>query len=129
MSYYIHTVVITLIILGLVYAFRKWIPTNWKLISLQKTENFNGKYGNVCVECDSKTLGQCLECTDCGFCINDFWSGCVKGDVHGPYSGTCKKWYHNDPFTRAELSNDNDSQFANEPIMDVPRAFGRRSYI
>lgn len=97
---------------------------------MSKIEAFSGKYGNVCRNCDSKTFGECLECADCGFCINDFSSKCVSGDVHGPFEGKCQKWYQNDPFTRAELSNDRDYQtYEDEPIFDVPRAFGHRSYV
>lgn len=71
-------------------------------------ESFNERQGSYCVTCNDKTFAQCLECADCGYCMNDFSAYCTKGDSHGPYSGTCKKWYHNDPFTRAVLSNDND---------------------
>lgn len=127
MSYYIVTIIITIIVLIFLYANREWILNT----SIgKKLEYFNGKYGNICSECSSKTLGECLECADCGYCINDFSSQCVPGDVHGPTKGTCKKWYQNDPFTRAALSNDNNySGPDDEPIFDVPRAFGKRSYI
>lgn len=126
MTYYIITIITTIIVLAIVYAYRK----KFFNISEQKTENFNGKYGNICTDCSTKTMGECLECADCGYCINDFSSQCVSGDVHGPTKGKCKKWYQNDPFSRAALSNDNNySGPDDEPIFDVPRAFGKRSYI
>jgi hypothetical protein len=97
---------------------------------IAKIEAFNGKYGNVCRTCESKTLADCLECADCGYCMNDFSSKCVAGDVHGPFEGKCQKWYQNDPYTRAVLSNNRDYKtYEDEPIFDVPRAFGHRSYV
>lgn len=131
MTYYIVTIIITIVVLWFLFINRQWVlNTSIGKTIVQKTENFNGKYGNICSDCSSKTLGECLECADCGYCINDFSSQCVPGDVHGPTKGTCKKWYQNDPFTRAALSNDNNySGPDDEPIFDVPRAFGKRSYI
>lgn len=134
MSYYIITIIITILLLGIFSLLRSsslFSDMGKKIMMLFScNEHFNGKYGNMCNnDCGSKTMGQCLECADCGYCINDFSSQCVPGDVHGPYNGSCKKWYQNDPFTRAVLSNDNNHINDDDEIFDVPRSFGSRSYI
>lgn len=83
----------------------------------QKKEHFNTRHGDYCNKCIDKTMGQCLECSNCGWFINDFESGCTHGDASGPYNMTAKKWYHNDPYYRSILSNDNDYvHYAGSPI-------------
>lgn len=68
--------------------------------------------------CGNLTLGDCLETSTCGWCMNDnFTSMCVAGDVHGPKNTVCKKYYSNDPWTRSVLANDNDFQeYLEQPI-------------
>jgi len=65
-------------------------------------------------KCGTYTLGKCLECANCGWCMDSFSSKCVSGDAYGPTTGTCQKWYHNDPFGRALLSADNDYRSATD---------------
>ena len=66
------------------------------------TEHFNEKYGIRCLNCENKTFGECLECSDCGYCLNKKSAQCVKGDIHGPYTGTCNRWIHNDPWSNVQ---------------------------
>jgi len=64
-------------------------------------ESFDGSVGHICTCCNNKDNRQCLQCENCGICVNkNKKSQCVKGDVHGPYSKTitCDKWKHSDPF-------------------------------
>ena len=48
-----------------------------------KQENFgriNGKYCRP-EDCNKKTFGQCLDCFNCGFCINSESSGVCKSGL------------------------------------------------
>jgi hypothetical protein len=75
---------------------------------LDQFTNMAGYYSD---QCEDKTLRDCLECANCGWCMNDnFSSQCVAGDLHGAYdkTKTCNKWYHNDVWTRSVLANDSD---------------------
>lgn len=68
----------------------------------KNVENFDGKYGLVC-SCKNKTINQCVQCYNCGFCLDNKGSAqCIPGDVHGPYDSKkkCLVWYHNDPYSR-----------------------------
>lgn len=65
-------------------------------------ENFNERYGTRCPNCSDKTFGECMECSDCGYCLKTNSAQCVKGDVHGPYEGTCDRWIQNDPWSNMQ---------------------------
>lgn len=68
-----------------------------------KKEHFHEKYGGYCKCCKGKSINQCHECFNCGFCIDKLGRGqCVPGDAHGPYNKNikCAMWYHSDPFSR-----------------------------
>lgn len=68
-------------------------------------ETFNERYGTRCFECKNKTFGECMECSDCGYCLSEGNSQCMKGDVHGPYKGDCIRWIHNDPWSSHQFVN------------------------
>lgn len=66
-----------------------------------KKEGYNEQTGQFCLSCKDKTINQCLNCFNCGFCV-DKWgnSRCVGGDHKGPYNfEKCAYWYHNDPYS------------------------------
>lgn len=64
-------------------------------------EGFNEQTGKYCLTCKDKTLNQCTNCFNCGYCVDKWGNGmCVGGDLHGPYNNeTCARWYHGDPFS------------------------------
>ena len=64
-------------------------------------EHFNDKVGTLCLSCSDKTVNQCMDCFNCGFCEDQFGnSKCIAGDHKGPYNfEDCAKWYYNDPFS------------------------------
>jgi hypothetical protein len=65
-------------------------------------EGYTGRYGAPCFVCSDQSYATCLNCTNCGYCLNDDGGKCIQGDVHGPYdpSVNCKMWYQNDPFSK-----------------------------
>lgn len=70
---------------------------------LTNVENFDGKYGHHCFTCSGKTINQCTECANCGFCLDSYGNAkCIPGDIHGPYDKRihCRMWYHSDPYSR-----------------------------
>ena len=81
------------------------------LINSQKVKegfHFRRQYGSWCTDCSNKTLNHCLDCAECGFCIDNNGNGkCVKGDGYGPYNknNNCKLWYHNNEFSRKLWKN------------------------
>ncbi len=67
------------------------------------TESFSRIYGKFCrqEDCKNKTFGQCLDCFNCGFCLEDENKGvCVPGNIYGPTNKNkkCMKYIHNDEF-------------------------------
>ena len=85
-------ILVLIILLIFIYFYKK---NNY----LYKYNNYN-KYNN-----DNYTIPfrQCILYNETGVCIdgNDNYK-CIKGDSFGPYDKTikCKRWYHNDPFSR-----------------------------
>lgn len=65
-------------------------------------EQFVGRYGAPCSVCSDHSYAKCLDCTNCGYCLNDNGGKCIPGDVHGPYNPQiqCKMWYQNDWFSK-----------------------------
>lgn len=67
------------------------------------------------------TLSDCLATANNGWCmVSGFNSRCVPGTKDGPSGNIkCDKWYSNDVFTRAMLSNDSDyAKFEDKPIFE-----------
>lgn len=99
----IYVCIIIIIILYIAYHF----------INKKSNEKFSD-YGYVAMnmkDCNDKTLTECLRFQNCGYVMTrDFNNRCVAGDVYGPYNKKIKydKWYHNDPYTRALIANDNN---------------------
>ncbi len=97
------------------------------IILFKRKENFDSYgYGTVSPnpykECPTKNMTNCLKYQNCGFITTkDFNNRCVAGDVHGPYDKKIKyhKYYHNDPFTRALIANDNDYRDMSKDIFDI----------
>ena len=72
-------------------------------------EGYNNQTGRFCISCANKTINQCLECFNCGWCV-DKWgnSGCIGGDHKGPYNfENCARWYYSDPWTYMMQRNKN----------------------
>ncbi len=67
----------------------------------KKIEGYNDQTGRYCMTCAGKTLNQCLQCFNCGWCTDKHGnSGCIGGDHKGPWNfENCAKWYHGDPFS------------------------------
>ena len=64
-------------------------------------EYFSLEYGHNCEKCKGLKLGKCINCSNCGFCMNKGKSDCVPGDLYGPYiNRKCGMWYYHDPFSR-----------------------------
>lgn len=74
------------------------------------TEGFNRDTGQFCSTCTGKTFNQCMNCFNCGFCV-DKWgnASCLAGDVRsGPYNKeNCALWYTTDDWTTAVQNNEN----------------------
>jgi hypothetical protein len=88
-------------------------------LTRKSTENFTNRQGKYCPKCEDQTLGQCMNCSNCGWYIDGFESGCIGGDTYSPYKRKVDKWYHNDPYYRALISNDNDyDYFKTEPVFN-----------
>ena len=72
--------------------------------------------------CPKLNMTQCLKFQNCGYITTyDFNNRCVPGDPHGPLDKKIKyqKYYHNDPFTRALIANDNHYRDMSEDVFDI----------
>ena len=72
--------------------------------------------------CPKLNMTQCLKFQNCGYITTyDFNNRCVPGDPHGPLDKKIKyqKYYHNDPFTRALIANDNNYRDMSEDVFDI----------
>lgn len=69
-------------------------------IHLNYFESFNEQVGKFCLSCKDKTFNQCLECFNCGICVDKSGNiSCMGGDHRGPYNfERCYRWYHRDPY-------------------------------
>jgi len=84
-------------------------------------ENFTDQSGYNCVSCGSKTLRDCLECSNCGWCMKKgdkgFDSQCVSAGAGGvPTNDVCDKFYANDAWTRAMVSTNNNNYNLSIPV-------------
>lgn len=72
-----------------------------------KLEQFNDTVGRFCYDCSGKNFNQCLNCANCGYCIDRYGnSSCVPGDHNGPYNcDDCGFWYHGDDWSYALQRN------------------------
>jgi len=72
---------------------------------------YQENYGNVCGNCRGRTLGQCMNCMNCGFISKGGFGKCVEGDMYGPYDSNPTyegaRWIYNDPFWTNVLVSDN----------------------
>jgi len=75
-----------------------------------KQEGFNEQNGQLCLTCDKKTLNQCTNCFNCGYCVDKWGNGrCIGGDLHGPFNNeNCARWYHGDPYSVMIQKNKSD---------------------
>jgi len=59
---------------------------------------------NFCSSCNTKNIGQCMKCYNCGIYYDSYKQNykCINGDKDGPHDTTIKTkyWLHNDPFSR-----------------------------
>lgn len=77
--------------------------------TVQLKEGFNRDTGQFCGSCSDKTFNQCLNCFNCGFCIDKWGNGkCIGGSVLGPNNKeNCAFWYTTDDWTTAKMNNNN----------------------
>lgn len=74
------------------------------------TEHFNEESGRFCSTCKDKTYNQCLNCFNCGWCVDSWGNGkCLGADVaSGTYNNEkCSKLYLGDPYLRMKQNNRN----------------------
>lgn len=98
MSILIISIIIIVVLLLVVWYFKK----------STKVEGFRAQQGQFCMSCQGKSYNQCLNCFNCGWCVDEFGNGgCVGGDVNsGPYNKEqCAQWDTNDPFTDMKYMN------------------------
>lgn len=102
------SLLIVLIILFVIYyLFIKDI--SWRQPELG-VEGFNESTGKLCNSCSNKTYNQCLNCFNCGFCVDKYTGKgrCVAGDHNGPYNyDDCHNWYSGDSFLAMNKMNNN----------------------
>ncbi|ARF09595.1 hypothetical protein Indivirus_1_218 [Indivirus ILV1] len=75
-----------------------------------KKERFNQDTGQFCGSCANKTFNECLNCFNCGYCVDKWGNGkCIGGDVtSGPYNKeNCALWYTTDNWTGQVWRNNN----------------------
>jgi len=66
----------------------------------QTKEQFTVTVGEHCVNCFKKSIDRCLDCDNCGLCLDNFGNyQCVPGNPRGAYDASCRIWYHRDPFS------------------------------
>jgi hypothetical protein len=70
-------------------------------------------YYNYCGSCYGKTVGQCLQCVNCGFISKNGYGKCVEGDMYGPYDFNTEyigaRWINNDQYWTHILTSDDIS--------------------
>jgi len=83
----------------------------WLLLNDDGPENFNESTGTLCRSCQGKTFNQCVNCFNCGFCVDKFGnSSCIAGDVNGPYNyEDCRLYYTGDKYTMMMQQNKPDT--------------------
>ena len=85
----IFTIVVIIIIIVLILYF----------LRQNKIEGYNDQTGRYCISCSDKTFNNCLNCFNCGWCVDNFGNGmCIGGDHRGPYNyENCAKWFRRRP--------------------------------
>lgn len=75
---------------------------------LEYNEGFNQTSGQLCITCNGKNINQCLNCFNCGFCVDEYGnSQCIGGNYLGPFNNEkCVRWYHGDPYSYMIRRND-----------------------
>jgi hypothetical protein len=65
--------------------------------------------GKLCTSCMGKNINSCLDCFNCGYCVDDWGNGrCVPGDYKGPYNKeSCKYYIQGDPYATMMERNRN----------------------
>ena len=74
-------------------------------------ETFNQDSGTLCYDCENKTYNQCVNCFNCGFCVDKYGNGKCIGATSalGPLNNEkCAKLYMADPFYQVQQKNYND---------------------
>lgn len=87
-----------------------WILTSSGCNTKKNDKNNIEGYYNFCGSCEGKTVGQCMECANCGFISKKGYGQCVEGDSYGPYDFDPEfvggRWIHNDVYWTNILTND-----------------------
>lgn len=78
------------------------------LMNYNQAEHFNESSGRFCSSCKEKTFNQCLDCFNCGWCVDKNGQGrCLGSDISsGPYNNEeCAQLYQGDPWLRMKQDN------------------------
>jgi hypothetical protein len=90
-------ILLILIIAGII-----WFAYN------KKYEHFNEQTGQLCLDCNGKNFGQCLQCFNCTFLWDRYGNGyCTGGDQKsGPYNNEdYVVAYYTDVFPQQKYDN------------------------
>lgn len=75
-------------------------------------------------KCNNLNMSECLKMQNCGYAVTNHSEQCLAGNTYGPYNKKITKesgykWYHNDPYTRALIANDNNYRNTDINVFDV----------
>lgn len=84
---------------------------------------YEGKeYFNKNNKCEYLTMSDCINTKGCGYVLDNHNGYCVNGNKYGPYKTKNKsygfKWYYNDDYTRALISNTDSYRNMNNKVFD-----------
>lgn len=51
------------------------------------------QFRSNCDDCNNKTIGKCLNCSNCGFIYKGSYGMCTDGDMYGPYNNIKKFFF------------------------------------
>ena len=115
MKYIIYIIITIIILFNIIYFLNK----------KEKYQNVGtGFTTNNLNTCSNYNMTNCLKMQNCGYAITNHSEQCLPGNVYGPYNKKITKesgykWYHNDPFTRALIANDNNYRNTNINVFDT----------
>lgn len=79
------------------------------------------KFNNINY-CKNLTLKDCINTKNCGYVIDNHNAYCTLGNKNGPFKTKNKsygfKWYFNDDYTRALISNTDSYRNMNNKVFD-----------
>lgn len=89
------------------------------ILRYEGKEYFNNNNKN---KCEYLTMSDCINTKGCGYVLDNHNGYCVNGNKYGPYKTKNKsygfKWYYNDDYTRALISNTDSYRNMNNKVFD-----------